>query len=769
MFSLALHKSDLELRGADGKTINIFGTRTVELVTMGFSFPACFVIADVERPLLSLRSLLQHDLSLQLDCVLGHQLVNIEGEKIPLQQLGHQIFLSACPMELELTPCLIGNLHNNSLMPADKLVGPKASFEIGKHKEMPKEGGAQSSFTLETFEHHRQQQNKPAIGQQTALPKPAKKQKKKKLGRQWAADKLRPLAKTRFINEIQLALLNPKQDPKHSLDHNTAQDVSLRVVLTLSLMNKWQLTTTRIQKAQPQEKTTSHLRELGLRKCSLDTQLLLGDQLFVMLDGNNMLIGGQDHEQECFLTKLSALMTLEATTKLEEGTPLTFLGKSVEINQAERSISLQLPLAYCMQLLEPYGLDDAQPPSSLEELDFTAPSWTSNSLDAEKSKLYRGTVGALSRVTLVRPDIGFAIQQLRKSLSRPTENDEVQLRKVLGYLRGTHSYSIKLQPPRRWTRAKSLDLLAFTSASWTGARRSTFGVSLFLMGVPLATSSRQQATGVQAAELASVGLACALAVHTKILLRELSFDKPMSLRVLTGGSLAMQLGLSKHNRHVELCSLFGQFQLSKVQVHQDLAAYLTYNPPASGLHWLLPKLRMHIKTAEARALPTRLCEKEAFFLGGPCSFYIGVISLTPMMAQLDLAQLERPALEELPLTASARQLWGKEPEKPSKIPELQLASLPQTSLQRKELAKMKAESLDKIELERTALHMSFTSLLQTSLRTEELTAERACHAMAQCFATKPDEGRRALALYCAALLYQSAIQLQFLGKELVMH
>ena len=231
----------------------------------------------------------------------------------------------------------------------------------------------------------------------------------------------------------------------------------------------------------------------------------------------------------------------------------------------------------------------------------------------------------------------------------------------------------------------------------------------------------------------------------------------------------MELGLSKHNRHVELCSVFGQFQLSKVHVHQDLAAYLTYNPSASGLHWLLPKLRMHIKLVEALALPTRLCEKEAFFLGGPSSFYIGVISLTPMMTQLDLDQLERPALEELPLTAYARQLWGKEPEKPIKIPELELALLPQTSLQRKELAKMEAESLKKIELERTALHMSFTSLLQTSLRTEELTAERACHAMAQCFTTKPDEGRRASALYCAALLYHSAIQLQLLGKELVMH
>ena len=505
------------------------------------------------------------------------------------------------------------------------------------------------------------------------------------------------------------------------------------------------------------------------------------------------LLEVRKQEQECFLTKLSALMTLESPTKLAEGTPLTFLGKSVELSQAERSISLQIPLASYQQLLEQHGLEDATTPSSLEELDFAAPSRTSTNLDARQSKLYRETVGALSRMALTRPDAAFAIQQLRQSLGRPTENDEVQLRKVLGYLRGTQAYTIKLQPPRRWTRAKSFDLLAFASTSWTEARKSTFGVSLFLMGVPLAASSRQQATRVGAAELTSVGLACAMAAHTKILLQQLGFDKPMSLRVLTGGSLAMQLGLSKHHRHVQLDSLFGQFQLSKVQVHQDFAAMLTYNPPASELHWLLPKLKMHIKTAEARALPTVLCEKEAFFLGSPCSFYIGVVSLTPMMAQLDLAQLERTAFEQLTLTAYATQLdlaqleridldqlerdqlerigldqlerialeelSGKELEKPSKIPELQL--------QQQELAKMTAKSLEKIELEKTALHMSLPSLLRTSFSKETLTAEGAC--MTRCLPAKPDEGRRASALGDAAWHSQSQLQLQFLGKELVNH
>ena len=150
-------------------------------------------------------------------------------------------------------------------------------------------------------------------------------------------------------------------------------------------MNKWQLQTVRFKEAQPQEKILGQLRKLGLDQCSLDT-LLLGDHLFVMLDGNSLLIGGQDQMQECFLTELSAVMTLESTTKLEDGTPLTFLDRTVELNQAEQSISLQVPLASLQQLLEQHGITDAQSTSSLEELYSEASSLPSHSLDAEENK-----------------------------------------------------------------------------------------------------------------------------------------------------------------------------------------------------------------------------------------------------------------------------------------------------------------------------------------------------------------------------------------------
>ena len=680
---LSFSQDDLQLRGADGRSIHILGTREVELVTTGFSFTTFFVIADVEKPLLGLRSLLDNNLSLQLDSMRGHQLVNLEGEKIQLQQLGHQIFLSACPMELELTSSMIGILQDKSLMPDNKVDEPKTSLELRKHKEMPEKGGATSSFTLENLGHLRQQANKTAIGQQQTLPTKAQKKKNKKLG-QGAANKLRPLAKNNSSNEIQLALLHPKQDPT-SLDHATAQEISFRVVLTWSLMNKWQLSKVRFDKAKPQEEILGQLRKLGLDQCNLDT-LWLGDHLFVMLHDHSLLIGGQDQMQECFLTELSAITTLESRTKLDDDTPLTFLDRTVELNQAERSLSLQIPLA-SLQLLEQEGLEEQQP-SSLEELDFEASRWSRN-LDAKQSKLYREQVGSLQRLALTRPDAAFAIHQLRRSLGRPTQNDRLQLQKVLGYLRRTQAYTIKLQPTRRWNKATSLELLAYASTSSTAAWHASFGVSLFLLGVPLIASSRTQATTIEAAELTSVKLACSMAAFTRILLQQLGFQKHVSLKVLTGGSLAKQLGLSKHLRHVQLESCFGQFQLSKVLSHQTFAKQLTYNPPACELHRLLPKLKMHTQAARERALP--LCKEEAFFLG-PCSFYIGVVSLTPAMEPLDLDELEQTGFEQLTLTAYARQLDQDELER------IELNQLDEDKLERIDLDKLERRTLEQLQL-----------------------------------------------------------------------
>ena len=222
-----LQPSDLQLQTATGKKIETFGIRNLQPLCHGFSFGMSFVIADASQPLLGLGSLLRNNLSLHLDSHLGHYLGNNSGGKIQLEQLGRQIYLSACPVELGLSYFMMGNLLQHSLLPEAKKQMQQMSLD---------EGGAKPSLPLANPKQHRQPRNKKAIGQQTAFTQEAKKQKKKKKQKgQRAAGELRQMQQLRFIEKVQLDLLSPEH-PKHSLDEAMAQDLSLRILLTISLM-----------------------------------------------------------------------------------------------------------------------------------------------------------------------------------------------------------------------------------------------------------------------------------------------------------------------------------------------------------------------------------------------------------------------------------------------------------------------------------------------------------------------------------------------------
>ena len=195
-------EEDLELRTANGIAIQTFGIRTVQLLSQGFSFTMSFVIADVEQPLLGLSSLLRENLSLHLDSNLGHHLGNTAGEKIQLEQRGQQIYLVACPTELGLTQCMIGNLLDSSLSPEAKNLG----HEVSLNKEVLDEGGA-NSFSL-GHKQPKHDKNKSAIGQQTASPKAVRKQKQK--GQPKAVSKLRTCSRLGSSRRCSLHCLNQK-------------------------------------------------------------------------------------------------------------------------------------------------------------------------------------------------------------------------------------------------------------------------------------------------------------------------------------------------------------------------------------------------------------------------------------------------------------------------------------------------------------------------------------------------------------------------------
>ena len=278
----------------------------------------------------------------------------------------------------------------------------------------------------------------------------------------------------------------------------------------------------------------------------------------------------------------------------------------LELNQADRTISLHPTKAFYQDLLGRYSFEDAKGGEiPTTKLDQTAPRWQRTNLDAERSKLYKMTVEELAWLSKLRPDIAFAVHQLSLSFAKPTEQDEDQL-------------------------------MAF-STSWIQSSKAATCVSLSFMGVHLGASI-QQATSKAQAELSSVRLASNLAFHTKSLLQDLQLAKPLCFRVLARGPVPQKLGLSKRTRHIELSSHLGQFRLSKVQPQQNLAELLANNLRACDLHRLLPKLQLQARPAGELALPTVQCEGKAFSSSSLGSFYIGQLCCAPAMEKPQLVQ-----------------------------------------------------------------------------------------------------------------------------------
>ena len=288
-------------------------------------------------------------------------------------------------------------------------------------------------------------------------------------------------------------------------------------------------------------------------------------------------------------------------------------------------------------------------------------------LASARRKLYRSAVGQLLWATSVRPDISFAVQELSRSLHAPTQKDEKQLQQVLGYLKGTLHFTIKLQPPRKRVleRASSIQIQACFDTAWARSsqpQKATTGVSLSLWGVPVATSSRtqaSQASSLAEAELYAMGMAVQDSLHLQSLLQEMHLSQlatPFELTVCidssSGKALASKLGLTRKHKHVQLRYLFahdlianGQLQLSKIPAGKNHAAITTKHLSASNLHKLLPKLGVTTRAADSRALFSVLnLEVFASPREQQSSFFIGMLAEQPVTVQLVESRVSlRPA------------------------------------------------------------------------------------------------------------------------------
>ena len=344
----------------------------------------------------------------------------------------------------------------------------------------------------------------------------------------------------------------------------------------------------------------------------MDNNIFSGDELVLLLHDNTILIAGTEEQQECFFCELSALECLDELQKLQEETPIHFANRILEYRAWSNKINIALPQTFYHDLLQRHELQDDKGTTTLEEEELRQNASEQNqALDATSQELYKKSVGELVwAASTVRPDLSFEVHMLTQSLNHPTQQDNQQLRKVLGYVRETLHYSLSLQPAkeRAEEKAQSLELVAFSASAWTSESSSTSTTCIALWGVSLTTSCKTSCANTQEeAELNAVRLALHIASHTKSFLQHLGLDQlsqlvGINLRITSwhdvlekGRPLALELGLSRRNKHIQL----GQLRISKVLPQKNLAHSLANNAPRQ---MLLAKLRIDKEAAKTGAL-----------------------------------------------------------------------------------------------------------------------------------------------------------------------
>ena len=270
-----------------------------------------------------------------------------------------------------------------------ELVTPASSLE-NLRQQQDKNTAALGTTALPTKGARRKRRKKKPSAEKASQDQLDKRSLEQK-GQKPAATHLRNLEKLRLIKEIELAAEN-----QPSLSNLERQEISLRILLTLSLRNKWQLTTTRATEACSEDALGRHLRNIGLDQNKMDQNIFSGDELVILVHKRDILIGGTELQQEELFCELSALVSLDQIQKLDPDTQVSFCNRTLEYQESSHSISLSLGTCFVRELLCRHELEDAEPLGSLDEEKPCQDALEQTfALDAGRQELYKHTVGNL--------------------------------------------------------------------------------------------------------------------------------------------------------------------------------------------------------------------------------------------------------------------------------------------------------------------------------------------------------------------------------------
>jgi hypothetical protein len=189
-------------------------------------------------------------------------------------------------------------------------------------------------------------------------------------------------------------------------------------------------------------------------------------------------------------------------------------------------------------LLSKFGLGNSNPVSNPVDVNSNLEKATDN-CELFDPKRYQSAVGGLLYLsTKTRPDIAFAVSNVAKFCSKPTNVHWSAVKRILRHLKGTSEFGVLFEKT-------DSNCLGYSDADWAGDRndrKSTSGYC-FLMsnGVVSWRSSKQNCVALSTAEAEYVALAGAAqeAVWLKQLLSDLNHDYDDALTIFEDNQAAM--------------------------------------------------------------------------------------------------------------------------------------------------------------------------------------------------------------------------------------
>jgi hypothetical protein len=250
-----------------------------------------------------------------------------------------------------------------------------------------------------------------------------------------------------------------------------------------------------------------------------------------------------------------------------------FLG--IEVNKVNDGIILTQG-KYANDLLKRVNMTSCKSVSTPMTVGAKLHSADGTLLGQNDATWYRSIVGALQYLTLTRPDISFAVNEVCQFLHAATDEHWAAVKRILRYIKSCTKLGIKI------AKTNSLLVSAFSDVDWAGClddRRSTGGFAVFLGTNLISWSARKQPTVSRSsteAEYKAVANATAEIMWIQTLLWEIGVQSPQQAKIWCDNIGAKYLSNNPvfHGRtkHIEIDYHFVRERVAWKLLHIDFVS-----------------------------------------------------------------------------------------------------------------------------------------------------------------------------------------------------